>query len=85
MCVVSMIIDGARKMPWDQWEKQIYPNQVDDSYWKRKYFELLEDIRKAEELDKKYGIPDCVDPEKEKFLKELADRLEKLEKRVAAK
>jgi hypothetical protein len=64
-----MIADWGRLQPWKDWGLP----QIND------YEDL---IRKAQEIDKKTGQPDCESPEKTSWEKELIDlkkRLEKLE------
>lgn len=65
MCVISMVMDMGQKFPEDYWT---LPN-ID-------HFRDL--TRRAREHDKKHGLEDCVDPEKEKLLK----RIELLERKI---
>lgn len=61
MCVYSMVIDWASKLP--------------DEYWNRpRSLEAYNDlIKRAAEYDKQTGQPDCEDPAKAEFLKKLQD------------
>lgn len=70
MCVVSNMIDTAR----EQWPPiQTWPAPVPQ--------EMQEIIRRLADIDRKLGAKDCYDPKKEQFLKDLSDRVAKLEKR----
>lgn len=64
MCVVSMIHDYHR----ERWPD---PIEWDPTKWLG-YQELLEKARKYDELMKQ---PDCPDPEKEKWAKELEEHM----------
>lgn len=70
MCAVSYVADLGKDWTdtngWDWWKQ---PNYDD-------YQEL---IRKARKWDELTNQPDCVDEEKDKFLKELDARMKKLE------
>ena len=67
MCFVSYVSDYGRQ-------------RVPDNLWNRDNFEdfkkLLEDARK---LDQKTNQPDCEDLEKSSWMKEVEERLKKLE------
>lgn len=69
MCVVSMIHDWASKLPTQTWD----PNLLD------LYHDLL---RRVNEIDAKLGLPNCESPEKAAFLKEIEERVKKLEEKV---
>lgn len=78
MCLVSMVTD---------WHQRTYP--VTHPYWDvsdnhKKFKEILDAVK---ELDKRLGQPDCVDPKKDEYIKELEARIKRLEdqasKRVA--
>lgn len=59
--MVSMVHDYAKnKIDWDKWTQN--PSAVDD---------LKKIIKMLEKIDRKLGEPDCVDPEKAKFMDEL--------------
>ena len=66
MCMISVIMDYGKTVDPNKWNTQIW----------RDYQKLLDDTKK---LDEKLGEPDCVDPEKEKWMKEVEERLQKLE------
>lgn len=66
MCVVSNISDYGRQIQWEEWNPTKY----------RDFSDLIE---KAKQFDKAHGQPDCVDPEKQKFLDELDKRFKRLE------
>lgn len=67
MCTVSAIMEyGMYRIPEQQWTPQTWGP-----------FQRL--VKQAEEFDKAAGQPDCVDPEKEAWMKRVEERLEKLE------
>lgn len=66
MCVVSMVLDGARRIPPDLWTRPAW----DD------FIRILPQIEK---VDEKLGQPDCKDPEKERWMKDIERRLKRLE------
>lgn len=66
MCVVSMILDHGRAYPPEHWTHQAT----------RDYLEL---IRKAKAYDEMTKQPDCEDPDKVQLLKDILERLKKLE------
>lgn len=67
MCTVSMIYDyGRQRIPDNVWTAPILHE-----------FKGL--VKKAEEFDTAAGQPDCVDPEKEAWMKAIEERIEKLE------
>ena len=63
MCAVSMMHDYFRQ--------NVTP-EAWDPYKFRRYKDL---IKLMEELDKLFNQPDCADPEKAEWLKDLEDRL----------
>jgi hypothetical protein len=69
MCIVSMVTRGIGEQypPLKQWPYQ----QVVD---------MSEVLKKLDVLDKKLGKKDCHEPEKDKFLKDLAERVKELER-----
>ena len=81
MCVVSMVTDwGQKKYPdWITWPTttEMFPTPREKIVDYKEYLEL---VRKAEEYDRMTGQPDCIDPDKDKFLKALEKRVELLEK-----
>lgn len=72
MCIVSMVTTGIQEQypPLKQWPYQ----QVVD---------MSEVLKKLDALDKKLGNKECYEPVKDKFLQELAERLEHLEEQVS--
>jgi hypothetical protein len=69
MCVVSMVYEYGQRIPPDWWTGK----NLD-------YYRQL--IRDALRLDENTSQPDCEDANKEKFLKDIADRLERIEKKL---
>lgn len=69
MCVVSMVYDyGRNSMP---------PNYD----WTRTALDKFKHlVRTAEDLDRETGQADCEDPKKSAWLKDIEDRLARLEK-----
>lgn len=66
MCMVSAMIDSLRQIPQPQWTPQT---------WDRAQ-EILDAVRR---LDEKLGQKDCEDPKKAEWMREVEDRLRKLE------
>lgn len=68
MCVVSMVIDASRQQlpPIQTWPLPVAQD-------------MSEVIGKLAEIDKKLGTKDCYDPKKDAYIKELEDRIAKLE------
>lgn len=65
MCMVSMVSDYARqRVPMQTWLEN--PTAIQD---------LKKIIGLLEKIDKKLGQPDCVDPEKEQFIKDLEEHI----------
>lgn len=70
MCVVSMVHDwGRTTIPLDEWDV-------------KKWNKLKDLIKKAEEIDKATGQPDCVDPEKERWAREMEERMKRIEDKI---
>lgn len=69
MCAVSMVYDSYRDVPHDFWSQP----KVD---------EFKQIIERLDRLDKALGLPECHDPAKAKWLKDLETRIDKLEKTV---
>ncbi len=68
MCMASVIYDYARTIKPSIWVQD--PTSL----------QLLKDIlKKVEELDAKTGQPDCEDPAKSKWMRDVEKRLKKLE------
>lgn len=66
MCVTSAILDYGRQQPYYSWTPPTW----------QEYQDLLEKARKWDELAHQ---PHCEDPDKERWMKEVDDRLRKLE------
>lgn len=67
MCAVSVIQDYARTV-------------IDPQLWTRPVFnEYHEIIRRLGELDAKLGQPDCEDPAKAAWMRDIEERLSKIE------
>jgi len=66
MCVYSMVSDYGRNMNPGNWN----PNSFDA------FKQLLDEARK---FDEAAGEPDCEDPSKAEFLKELEERFADME------
>lgn len=66
MCIVSMVYDYGRKLPNDLWDRPKWEG------WKR----LLEEAGRA---DRELKQPDCEDPAKASWMREIEARLKKLE------
>lgn len=93
MCTVSMIYDyGRANPPWQQqqlpaWQPVPgslgYPNQLPDTEAREAIKKFLELVEKAKEYDAKTNQPDCEDPSKADFMKEVLSRLGAIEKRLS--
>jgi hypothetical protein len=69
MCMVSMVTEYGR-------------DRIDVIKWTPDTFsEYQEIIRRLEALDEKLGQPDCEDPAKTEWMREVEERLAKLEKK----
>lgn len=66
MCTVSLMMEAGRNIPPSQWDSS-------------SFFQFQEIIQRLEQLDKKLGQPDCHDPAKAAWMKEVEDRLSRLE------
>lgn len=71
MCAVSMVLDYSQRTPLEDYNL--------DSYRR-----LMEMVEAAKQFDKVNKEPDCEDPQKVEFLKQIIDRLEKIENRISA-
>lgn len=69
MCAVSAVFDYGRRFPNDYWT------------WPR-FDEFKKLVEGAKEFDKKTGQPDCEDPAKADLLRQIMERLERIEKRL---
>ena len=70
MCVVSNVYDIGRTVPMDYWTPD-------------KFLDFQKVVKMAERVDQEEGNPDCEDPSKGEWLKQVEERLDKLEKHVA--
>lgn len=71
MCAVSMVLDYSQRTPIEQFDYEGYQR-------------LMEMIEAAKKFDTANKEPDCEDPQKVEFLKQIIDRLEKIENRISA-
>lgn len=84
MCVASNIGDYY-KPHWPQFDPpKIWPDLTPakpiNPWSEEKMRKLMELIEKAREMDKLMGEPDCEDPAKTAWMKQVEQRLKKLEK-----
>lgn len=89
MCVVSAISDHYKDIKWDDyhhWDKKpAYPMPVvihtppTEAEVLKKIMDL---IKQARELDKLTGEPDCEDPKKTQWIRDVEKRLDELEEEV---
>jgi hypothetical protein len=67
MCIVSAVMDyGRERIPVQQWTPETFGQ----------FQQILIELQK---LDAKLSQPDCEDPEKAKWMREVEGRLAKLE------
>jgi hypothetical protein len=66
MCMVSVVMDYGRNIPQQQWTTPLWND-------------FSEVIRRLDALDKKLGEPECHDPAKAAWMREVEARLAKLE------
>lgn len=69
MCVVSNVYDFAKWIPQESWNNDLY-------------VQFLDLLRKVEEIDRKLNQPDCENPAKAAFLKDVEARLKRLEEKA---
>ena len=81
MCVVSMLSDwGHRQWPsYPPILPSYVPTYIGPS--REEWEEFKELLKKATKFDEVSGQPDCVDPKKQEWMKEIEERLKKLEGR----
>ena len=84
MCAVSMIYDYGRTIFPVKWSEQqigdVPLQPLEERKTIQEWLEEFEKLRKAaEEFDKRTGQPDCEDPSKLEWMKEIEQRLAKLE------
>ena len=90
MCAVSQISDyGQRRFPQtDWWPNQIPQGTTDPHILEelRQQREMLEKFMKLVEAAKVFDAvakePDCEDPAKADFIKQVEDRLQRIEKAI---
>ena len=81
MCSVSVIQDYFRQQtkPWNVWPNNMV-RPTPPINWTPETWKLLKEIiAKLEVLDAKTGQPDCEDPAKAEWMREIEERLSKLE------
>lgn len=66
MCMVSVISNYGQTVPVHQWTPS-------------SFYDFQEVIRRLEALDKKLDQPHCEDPAKAAWMREVEERLKKLE------
>jgi hypothetical protein len=66
MCAVSVVLDYGRTHPLRDWNQQSFGR-----------FKVL--VKEAEKFDADTNQPDCEDPEKAKWMREVEERLARLE------
>lgn len=69
MCAVSMVYDYGQRLPYDWWNKERFS----------KYERL---IKEAERFDEETNQPDCEDASKAEFMKNIIERLERIEEKL---
>lgn len=67
MCMISAVVDYGRNIPWQNWTPPLWAE----------FQELLERVRK---IDEKLNQPDCEDPAKQAWMRDVERRLAELEK-----
>ena len=66
MCMVSVVSVAGSNVPLTDWTRPAFS-------------EYQEILKRIEALDAKLGQPDCVDPAKEAWMKQVEERLSALE------
>lgn len=66
MCMVSAISNYGQQIPRQQWTQNTF-------------YDFTEILKRVEALDKKLDQPDCHDPAKAAWMREVEARLRKLE------
>lgn len=87
MCVVSNI-GGYYEERYPQWPGYPLPRnppKKSDEDTAEKMRKFLDLIKKGEEADKIMGEPDCETGDVKKFIKEVRERLDKIEKQLPKK
>lgn len=89
MCAVSMIYDYGQKT-WPLPPAPMIPTQPFQPFQpslptREQIDEFQKLVKAAREFDRKTGQPDCEDPRKVEWLKQIMDRLDAIEKKLDAK
>lgn len=83
MCIVSNVFDYGSTVPMPHvpsYPPPVQPQPTQGSPWTREAFEDFKKLIKlAEKLDEKLNQPDCEDPEKAAWMREVERRLKALE------
>lgn len=66
MCVTSVVMDYGKTIPLDQWTQPVW-------------HDFKEVLRRLDQLDEKLSQPECHDPAKAAWMREVEERLAKLE------
>lgn len=88
MCIMSMVIDYGRERIWPQIPPATWPSPVpstppvDHEAELAKWEAFKKLLDKAKELDIVAAQPDCEDPEKVKWLKEMDHRMKAIEEKL---
>lgn len=101
MCAVSMITDYGQRIwpqPWEPSKPWVptnppmppspyapQPEQPEKLPSPEDWKKFMELVKAAEKFDRETGQPDCVDPEKDAWMKRIMDRLDAIEKKIDAK
>jgi hypothetical protein len=80
MCAVSNMGDWGRQQWWPNYPYTPLPIAVPDPVLWKKYMDLVEAAKKFDTDTKQ---PECEDPEKTAWFKEMEKRVAELEKKVA--
>lgn len=84
MCIVSLVSDSLTPRPSDITGNLSYVPQITIGQMDNVSVLLLhEAIKRLDEIDKRNNLRDCKDEAKEKFLNELAARVDAIEKSKA--
>lgn len=86
MCVTSAVFDyfGQRRDLFPPLNPLISPPLPMQPAWTRDSFEEFKEIiRRLDVLDQKLGQPDCEDPAKAEWMREVEERLSRLESTAA--
>lgn len=84
MCAVSNVSGwGQERWPYQPerqkpWDNQTLPKPLSDGPTRKEWEEFKEMIRKAIEIDKYTGTPDCVDPKKDLWMKKMSEQYDEI-------